>query len=160
MIFAFFESVKYVGHMLPVVVLRIYLGWWFLAAGMAKNESDYLFQPKLAAAITENMPLVNAPDWYRQILDGVIVPHWQIFAYSLMYFEFLIGMLLLIGFLARPMALLAAIVAWGYLFMTGPEQWPLYRMVITMSLVLAWVGAGRCLGLDYFFYKRHRGLLW
>jgi thiosulfate dehydrogenase (quinone) large subunit len=31
---------------------------------------------------------------------------------------------------------------------------------LVLFLILAWLGAGRCLGLDYFFYKRDRGMWW
>lgn len=160
MILAFFESVKYVGHLVPMAMLRIYIGWGFLLAALAKKESDYLLQPKLAAAINDFLPLSTAPIWYRQILDSVVVPHWQIFAYSIMYFEFLIGIGLILGFLARPLALMAAFLALNYLYTSSLELGLYYRLLIVVCLMLSWLGAGRCLGMDYFFYKRQRGLLW
>jgi thiosulfate dehydrogenase [quinone] large subunit len=36
----------------------------------------------------------------------------------------------------------------------------LHKLHFVLFLVLAWLGAGRCLGLDYFFYKRDRGIWW
>lgn len=160
MIFAFFESIKYVGHLFPVAILRIYLGQWFLRQALEKYNGDYLLQPKLAAAINDFLPNSTAPEWYRHLLDAVVVPNWQIFAYSIMYFEFLIGVGLILGFLSRPLALLATLVAWNYLYNSAPEMWPLYKLIMVVGLTLAWLGAGRCLGLDYFFFKRQRGLLW
>lgn len=160
MIFAFFESLKYVGHFFPLVVLRVFMGSWFMKEALAKYNSDYLLQPKLAAAINEFLPNSSAPDWYRNILDSAVVPHWQIFAYSLMYFEFLIGVGLIMGFLTRPLALLAAFIAWNYMYNSAADLTPFYTLQIVVALVLSWIGAGRCLGMDYFFFKRQRGLLW
>jgi len=160
MIFAFFESIKYVGHMFPVVILRVFMGSWFLRQGLMKYNGDYLLQPKLAAAINEFLPGSDAPEWYRHVLDSAVVPHWQIFAYVLMYFEFLIGGGLILGFLTRPLALAAALVAWNYMYISSPDLVPFYSLQLVVGVVLAWLGAGRCLGMDYFFFKRQRGLLW
>lgn len=160
MIFAFFESIKYVGHFFPLVILRVFMGSWFLQQALQKYNGDYLLQPKLAAAINEFLPNSNAPEWYRHILDTLVVPHWQIFAYTLMYFEFIIGVGLIVGFLTRPLAVLAAIVAWNYLYNCPAELVPFYSLQLVVAVVLAWLGAGRCLGMDYFFFKRQRGLLW
>lgn len=160
MIIAFLESIKYVGHFFPLVILRVFMGSWFLRQALVKYNGDYLVQPKLAAAINEFLPNSDAPEWYRNILDSVVVPHWQIFAYSLMYFEFIIGIGLILGFLTRPLALLAAFIAWNYGYNCAPDLIPLYSLQLVVCLVLSWLGAGRCLGLDYFFFKRQRGLLW
>ncbi len=160
MIYAFFESIKYVGHLFPVAVLRIYMGFWFLGLALDKYNGDYLLQPKLAAAINDFLPGSAAPEWYRNLMDSVVVPNWQIFAYSLMYFEFLIGISLIIGFLSRPVSLVMVLVSWSYLYMSPAELWPMHKLIMVVGFVLAWLGAGRCLGLDYFFFKRQRGLLW
>lgn len=160
MILSFFESIKYVGHFFPIALLRMYIGWGFFASALAKKESDYLLQPKLAAAINDFLPLSSAPLWYREFLDSVVVPHWQIFAYSIMYFEFLIGIGLILGFLSRPLSLIAAFLALNYLYTSSPDVGLYYRMLVVVCVMMAWVGAGRCLGMDFFFFKRQRGLLW
>lgn len=160
MIIAFLESVKYVGHFFPLVILRVFMGSWFLRQALLKYNGDYLLQPKLAAAINEFLPNSDAPEWYRNFLDSVVVPHWQLFAYSLMYFEFIIGTGLILGFLTRPLAILGAFIAWNYSYNTAPDLVPFYTLQLVVCLVLSWLGAGRCLGMDYFFFKRQRGLLW
>ncbi|MBX7230913.1 MAG: DoxX family membrane protein [Bdellovibrionales bacterium] len=160
MIFSFFESFKYVGHLFPVVVLRMSLGGWFFTQAVTKYQGDFLLQPKLAAALSEFLPSSMAPDWYRQMADSLLIPHWQIFSYTLMYFEFLIGLSFIFGFLVRPFAVLGMVVAWCYLNMTSHEVSDFYQLQIVVFFVLGWLGAGRCLGIDYFFFKRQRGLLW
>jgi thiosulfate dehydrogenase [quinone] large subunit len=160
MLVAFFESVKYVGHQFPIALLRIYIGWSFLTTAWIRYQGDYLSQPRIAAAITEWAPVSNAPDWYKTFLDQVVVPNWQVFAYCVVYFGFLVGISFILGFFVRPVALLAAIVSLNFVYNSGPHAVDLHKLHLVLFLILAWVGAGRCLGLDYFFYKRDRGIWW
>jgi thiosulfate dehydrogenase [quinone] large subunit len=160
MFVAFFESVKYVGHLIPIALLRIYVGVSFFEQAWARYQGDYLVQPKLAAAIAEWAPSSSAPDWYKDFLDQVVVPHWQLFAYCVVYFGFLVGLSLILGFFVRPVAVLAAIVTINFIYNSGPDMVDLHKLHLVVFLTLAWLGAGRCLGLDYFFYKRDRGIWW
>ena len=160
MIVAFLESIKYVGHLVPMAILRIYLGYYFLLEAIEKYQGDFLLQPKLAAAITDFLPNSAAPVWYKHLLDQVVVPNWQIFAYIVTYFEFVIGLSFLLGLFVRPVALLGAVLALNYLFSSSVELATLYKLQIAVFLTMAWLGAGRCLGCDYFFFKRQRGIWW
>lgn len=160
MFVAFFESIKYVGHLLPLAFLRIYVGYYFLQNAIEKLEGDYLLQPRLAAAINEYIPQSQAPIWYAQLLEGVVVPHWQIFAYTITYCEFVIGVSFLVGFLVRPVALVGAFLSLNYIVLSAPSLGELHKAYLAMFIILAWMGAGRCLGFDYFFFKRNRGIWW
>lgn len=160
MLVAFFESIKYVGHMFPLALLRVYMGYYFLLQAMQRYEGDYLVQPRLAATISEWLPFSSAPDWYRQILESTVVPNWQFFAYTLTYFEFLIGLSFIVGFLVRPIALVGVFLSLNYIYISGSHSLDLSKFHLITFLVLAWLGAGRCLGMDYFFFKRKRGIWW
>ena len=160
MLVAYLESVKYVGHLFPLAVLRIYLGWSFFSTALARLHSDYLTQPILSDAIKEWAPNSSAPEFYKEFLDKVVVPNWQVFAYCVVYFGFLIGASFILGFFVRPVALIAALVTINFVYNSGPEMVELHRLHLVLFLILAWLGAGRCLGLDYFFYKRDRGMWW
>lgn len=160
MFYSFLESFKYVGHLFPLVILRVYMGVWFLDQALEKYRGDFLSQPRLAALITDNLPAAQVPDWYRSFMDSVVVPHWQIFAYTQTYFEFLIGVGLILGFLVRPISLAGFILALQALALSLPEQADFHRLHVIVFLTLAWLGAGRCLGMDYYFFKRQRGWLW
>ena len=35
-----------------------------------------------------------------------------------------------------------------------------YKTILAVHVMMAWVGAGRCLGFDYYFFKRRRGIWW
>jgi thiosulfate dehydrogenase [quinone] large subunit len=160
MFVAFFESIKYVGHLFPLALLRIYIGVSFFEVAWVRAKGDYLVQPKLAAAIAEWAPASSAPDWYKDFLDQIVVPHWQLFAYCVVYFGFLVGLSFMMGFFVRPVAVLAAIVTLNFIYNSSPETVDLHKLHLVIFLTLAWLGAGRCLGMDYFFYKRDRGIWW
>jgi len=74
--------------------------------------------------------------------------------------EFLIGVSLTIGFLVRPAALLGMLLFVNLIYSGNDSLLELNKIVFAVLLLFFWTGAGRCLGLDYFFYKRKRGLLW
>lgn len=160
MFVSYLESIKYVGHLFPVALLRIYLGWTFATTAWARYHGDYLTQPTIAATITEWAPASTAPEWYKDFLDRTVVPNWQFFAYCVVYFGFMVGGSFLLGFFVRPVAILAALVSLNFMYSSGPELADLYRLHFVLFLVLAWLGAGRCFGVDYFFYKRDRGPWW
>ena len=160
MIVTFFESFKYVGHLFPVVVLRVYIGLYFLGTAYGKYDGDFLFRPRLAATINEFLPMSDAPFWYQRFVEALVIPNWQLFAYVLTYCEFLIGLSFVLGFLVRPLALLGLVMSLNYVYTTSPAVSGMYQAYVVIFLVLAWLGAGRCLGFDYYFFKRQRGIWW
>ncbi|MFP5520111.1 MAG: DoxX family membrane protein [Bdellovibrionia bacterium] len=160
MLLAFFESIKYVGHLLPVSFLRIYLGYYYFQLALAKYSGDFLTRPRIADQIAEWLPASQAPVWYKALLNSYFIPHWQTVAFAIVGIEFAIGISYLLGYVVRPIALLAAFFALNLMFMSGPQQEELLKTFFAIHIILAWIGAGRCLGLDYYFYKRRRGLWW
>lgn len=160
MFVAFFESIKYVGHLFPLALLRVYLGYIFIQNASLRIEGDYLLQPRLAAAITEFLPQFSVPVWYARWLEFVVVPHWLIFSYSITYIEFIIGLSFIFGFLVRPMALVGVFLSLNFIVTNSPALTSLYQLYAILFFTMAWLGAGRCLGFDYFFFKRNRGIWW
>jgi thiosulfate dehydrogenase [quinone] large subunit len=160
MFVSFLESFKYVGHLFPVAFLRIFMGYYFLHMALARAGGEFLQQPRLAAIIMENLPQSHVPTWYANLLQFVIVPNWQFFAYFITYCEFIIGISFIIGFLVRPAALLGIVLMLNFIAGGGAGGHDIQQTFLALFVVLFWVGAGRCLGFDYFFYKRHRGLWW
>lgn len=160
MFVAFFESVKYVGHLIPIAFLRIFLGYYYLDLAMTKFQGPFLVQPRFAGEIAEILPALSAPIWYKTWVEALVIPHWQSIAFLLVGIEFAIAISYLLGYVVRPMALIAAFLALNQLALTtaGAEAFP--RMLLAIHLTFAWIGAGRCLGLDYYFFKRRRGLWW
>lgn len=160
MFVAFFESVKYVGHLLPIAFLRIFLGYYYLQQAMMKFRGDYLSRPRLAAQVADVLPTLQAPAGYRFFLENILIPHWQIFAFSILAIEFGIALSYLLGYVVRPMALLGVLLSFNMLILMGNGSEDLFKTFIAIHFIMAWVGAGRCLGVDYYFYKRRRGVWW
>jgi thiosulfate dehydrogenase [quinone] large subunit len=171
MIVAFVESFKYVGHLIPVACLRIFLGGYYLKHGIASFQSDFLVKAYLAEDIRNHLPQNTAPEWFRWFLENAVIPNWQVFAVGLAVAQIFIGVSYIVGYLVRPAALVGILFSLGLMGAIGVGgvhgsgniigislQATTFMLVI--HLVLGWVGAGRCLGLDYYFYKRHRGLWW
>lgn len=160
MFVSFLESIKHVGHLYPVALLRIFLGYIYFGDAWDRLNGAFLEQPRLAAMIMQNLANKDISPWYRQLLEGLIVPNWQFFAYSIVYFEFVIGISFLLGFLVRPVSLLGIFITANAIFIGSPELVPMQKCFLAMFIVLMWIGAGRCLGFDFYFYKRQRGLWW
>ena len=160
MIVAFFESVKYAGHLFPIAFLRIFVGYFYLQEASSKAQGEYLVQPQLAGMVNEWLNKGMLPQWYQNWLEAIVVPYWQVFAYLATVGQVLLGISFLAGFLVRPMALIAALISLNFVFMAESSQMGLHKMFFAVNVTLAWFGAGRCLGFDYFFFKRNRGIWW
>ncbi len=160
MITSFIESMRYVGHLLPISLLRIYLGYFYLHQALSKLNGDFLLRPRIAAQIADWLPAAQIPAWYKNILEFIVIPNWQYVAFMIMALQFAVGISYLLGYLVRPMAVIAFFMALQGLSMSFLGLEDMQRLFMATHLTLAWVGAGRCLGVDYYFFKRRRGIWW
>ncbi len=102
----------------------------------------------------------HIPSWFRLLLSEQIIPYWQTVAFVIIGFQLVVAISYIIGYVVRPVSILAILLCIVYLMIFSTEQEIFFKLLIASHLVLAWVGAGRCLGLDYYFYKRRRGVWW
>lgn len=160
MLVAFFESVKYVGHLLPISFLRIFLGYFYLQQALVKYRGDFLTRPRLADQMAEWLPASLAPNWFKVFASSQMIPNWQTVAFIILGLEFAVAISYIAGYVVRPIALLGIILCVLMLFISGPQSEDLFKTFIAIHLILGWVGAGRCLGFDYYFFKRRRGIWW
>ena len=162
MIISFLESIKYVGYTFPLSFFRIYLGYLFFKKAMSKTHDGYLSYLDMMTNISERVFMDPDPNWYEKFLTQVVISeaNWKLFAYITTYCEFMIGLSFLIGFLVRPISVLGMLLSLHYIWAQGPFGSEIYQLFFALFVVTLWMGAGRSLGLDYFFYKRHRGWLW
>lgn len=160
MLAAFIESIKYVGHLIPVAFLRIFLGYYYLQQALFKFNSDFLARPRLAAQIADVLPTLDQPMWYKFMIEKMVIQHWQSFAFMVLGLEFAIAISYLIGYVVRPMAFLGIALSINYLILFGSNTEEFYRTFIAIHFMMAWIGAGRCLGVDYYYFKRRRGIWW
>lgn len=154
------ESLKYVGHYFAIFFLRIFVGVYILNMGLDKFYGSYLTEPLLAAQINEFFNISSTSWGADYFFLEVVRPYWTSFAKIQVGIELLTGFLLIIGFLVRPVMLVLVIYLWGLSYIQAPELWPWISMLSAVLFSLGWAGAGRCVGVDYYFYKRYRGFLW
>ena len=160
MIVAFFESIKYVGHLFPISFFRIYLGYFYLMRALDAYHSGFLEQAYLAEDIRSFIPKSPAPEWYKLFLDVVVIQRWQFFAMFIIGSQLFIAVSYFLGYLVRPAALLGLFLTLNFSLALSSQQTELTGFLLLFHVILGWLGAGRCLGFDYFFYKRRRGLWW
>lgn len=160
MLVAFLESFKYVGHMLPLVFLRVFMGYYYLNQALIKYSGEELYKPVIANQIADWLPKSQVPFGYKAFIEEYVITHWQTLAYSLTGLEFLIAFSYLVGFAVRPIGIIAAIMSFNLALLYGPSTEALFKTFFAVHLTMAWLGAGRCLGVDYYFYKRQRGIWW
>ena len=161
MFVAFVESIKYVGHLLPIAFLRIFVGYFYFNQALLYLHNDFLTHAYLAEDIRAYLPHSSSPEWYRSLTETVIISNWQIFAYLITIFYLLIGLSYILGYMVRTFALIGVFLALNLILALGPHQSELSTtMILVVHLTIGWLGAGRCLGIDYYFFKRRRGIWW
>ncbi len=161
MIVAFFESYKYIGHLYPLFFLRIFMGYYYFNHAFQSFKAEYLSHAILAEQIRAYLPASLAPEWYKYFLETAVIPNWQFFASFVLISQFFVGASLLAGYLVRPATLLAIFLGFNLLWAIGPSGGDIQdHLILIVIFTLGWLGAGRCLGVDYYFYRKRRGIWW
>jgi len=158
MLSAFFESIKYVGHVFPIAFLRIYLGYYWFHQSLTEYHSG-LFTSQVFADELKASSFINSfPSWYRWIFENLVFPYWSLVSHGVLCAAFAVGISLIIGFLVRPLCILGIIMSLHFIWYGLQEN--TYAVFVAIFITLIAVGAGRCVGFDYYFYKRNRGIWW
>jgi len=160
MLQAYFESIKYVGHLLPMSFLRIFLGYFYLDLVFKDWRPFILGVGGYSDIFVEAINKSHIPSWYRLLLSEYMIPHWQVCAFIIIGLQLAVGVSYILGYVVRPISIVAVFLCLNYLTIYPIDREIFFRLLISCHIMLAWVGAGRCLGLDYYFYKRRRGLWW
>ncbi|MCC6277651.1 MAG: hypothetical protein IT289_07035 [Oligoflexia bacterium] len=160
MMISLIESVKYMGHLWPVAIFRVVLGFWILDSTRRHWNQGFLDQP-LIEKILEHLWNRGVDPEFVHWVQNWLTPHWLVINYLVMGTLFLISIAYIVGFLVRPAAVLAVVSVLIHNLIFGEPQVPeLHRLSVAVHLLLMLLGAGRCLGFDYYFYKRSRKIWW
>lgn len=154
------ESLRYINHLWPVLIPRLYMSYFFFSRYYDKFNADFLHQPKLSAAIDEFLYLSEPPAWIQSLFVDYAQENWSLAAGLIMNIEWVLGLLFLIGFLNRPGALFGMFFLYTMSFIASPVEQLQFLPIIIILMALTVFGSGRVGGVDYFFYKRQRGLVW
>ncbi len=154
------ESLRYVNHLWPIVVLRLYVSYFFFSSYAKMLSSNFLSQPRLSALIDEHLYASNAPEWVQSFFVNYIQENWVFSSGVMLNTEWLLAVLFLVGFLNRPGAILGIVYLYMVSFIHPPVEVSHATPIMMILFVLMLFGSGRVGGVDYFFYKRKRGLIW
>ena len=155
------ESFRYSNHMWPMFLLRVYVGVYLISESFYKTSMGFLEKPVLSALIDENLfALENAPGFIKSFYLDLVQPNWLFWSKALINIEWFIGLLFICGLLVRPAAVLMFFYVYLVSFILSTGAWMAMEQILIMVVLLLISGAGRVGGLDYFFYKRQRGLIW
>ena len=132
------------------LIVRVYTGWQWLAAGWGKIQNPAWFGADAGSALTGfvNGALQKSTgdhpdvtDWYAALLQAVVLPHANLFANLVTVGELLVGLGLIFGALTGVAAFFGTFMNANYLFAGTLSTNPLLFILGTW-LVLAWRVAG------------------
>lgn len=149
--------------MIYLAFLRIYIGYYFLAAGINKLSGGFLSKPILAG-ILKGWAEKNPHWWYKDFLIETAIPNADLFSYLVVTGEIAVGGLLIAGLMTRAAALAGIFMNLNFYFASGwtaPASSGINRLFIVCQAVLLLTGAGRALGVDAFLKKAApKSVLW
>jgi len=153
-----------------IAVLRVVVGAWFLKAVSTKLVMDWSgvlpypvvsprflgFQPKRVAEFAAENPV----GWYKDFLEGIVVPNAKVFASLQAYGEVAVGVGLVLGLLTGLTALVGLFLALNYglatQWMTFGQQ-GFHLLLITSMVIFLFARAGRRWGVDAWVLARTSG---
>lgn len=140
--------------------LRIFLGYFYFDLVFKDWRQFVIGVGGYSDIFVEALNKAQIPAWYRLVLSEYIIPNWHAYAFIIIGLQLVVAVSYVIGYVVRPVSLLAVVLCLNYLMIFPFEREIFFKLLISCHIMLAWVGAGRCLGLDYYFFKRRRGLWW
>ncbi|SDJ98015.1 DoxX family protein [Sediminibacillus albus] len=131
-----------------LAIIRIYLGYQFLHAGIEKiagggfDASGFL-QGAVASATGEH-PAVQG--WWAAFLEHVALPNSSLFSFLVMWGEVLVGIALILGLLTNFAALMGMVMNFAFLF-SGTVSTNGQMILLAFFVIVAGANAGKY-GLD------------
>ncbi len=146
-------------NVLCLLPLRLAVGIAFLVAGQAKIAAGNwgaAYETRLSEFVTAN--LENAFQFYRPVLESVVLPHAGKFAVLVAWGELLVGVSIFLGLFTRFGALAGIFIIVNYTFAIGLGLWvPSLETLFLWSLVTLLISsAGRGMGADQVLRSRKR----
>ncbi len=143
------------------LLVRLYLGWTWLEAGIEKFKNPAWTGSTAGSAIkvfllgalkktTGDHPDVQ--NWYAWFINHAVLPHATLFSYLVTYGEILVGIALILGLFTALSSFFGAFMNMNYL-LAGTVSINPILLILAMLLLAAHKIAGH-IGLDYFIDKR------
>lgn len=149
-----FREHTYLWH---VVILRLYIGYYFLYQGIRKYQRDFPNSDWITHQIGD-LTTVELYPWYKSFLVDYVVPHREVFGFLVMSGEILVGACLILGLMTRFSSIVALFMLVNFYLGPGMARGGASLaqqqtfMVILFVFLLS--NPGRTLGLDGLIFKR------
>lgn len=144
-----------------VVLLRLWIGYYFLQQGIRKYQRDFPKGDWIGRQIGDIATLDLYP-WYKIFLQDYVVPHRELFGYLVMGGEILVGLCLVLGLLTRFSAVVGLFMLINYYLGIGMVRGGALlaqQQTFIVSLVIFLLSnPGRTLGLDGLLFSKGKGL--
>ena len=146
-----------------IVLLRVVVGAWFLKAVWTKLTLAFLwgvipypavsprflgFHPKRVAEFAAGNPI----GWYKEFLEGTVLPHAKLFASLQSYGEACVGIGLVLGLVTGLSALVGLFLSLNYglaaQWMSFSQQ-GLHLVLVASMVMFLGTRAGRFWGVDW-----------
>lgn len=135
------------------LILRLYLGYTWLTAGIGKVTSDVWTGDQAGVAVKGFMGGAVAlaeegevAGWYAWFLENLVIPNAEVFSYMVAWGEVLIGLGLIVGLLTGIAAFFGAMMNMSFLLAGTVSSNPVMFMLAVL-IIMAWKVAG-WYGLD------------
>lgn len=137
------------------------MGYFYLNNALDLIALKVLKEPYFADLARKGLETGTLPPWYADFIQNIFIPHGNYFAYGILILEFATAISYLLGYMVRPVSVIVGLLCLHFMAVAlSPSEILQLKTFVVIHISLAWLGAGRCLGFDYFFYKRHRGIWW
>lgn len=139
-----------------LAVLRLYLGVIFAIAAYGKL-AHLAALPDMIGGFVNNVGLVRAPEFYKEFLSGVVVPHLKAFAMLTVAGETFVALSMLTGTVVRLGGVVALFLLTNYMLTKGMWWWDPSSNDGAQSVIAAVVvigAAGRAFGIDAYLAAR------
>jgi len=150
-----------------VVLLRIVVGVWFVKAVWTKFTLAFLwdlipypavsprfvaFHPKRIAEFAAGNPV----EWYKNFLEGTVLPNSKVFATLQTFGEAAVGLGLILGLVTGLTALVGLFLCLNYGLGSqwmGFGQQGFHVLLVTSMIIFLFARAGRTWGVDQIFAR-------
>ena len=139
-----------------LVILRLHLGVILLITVAGKIFGTEPFSVEMVSYL-EGVSRRNAPGFYQDVIQQLVLPHATLFSYLVMTGEVVAGLSLLLGLCTRVGAVIAMFLFLNYLFSKGRWFWSpdSEDAAVFFSALVCLIGAaGRVLGVDACLARR------
>ena len=140
----------------PLVLIRVFCGYYFLSAVITKLTLGMLKEPTYGGFFQKAIATHTSP-WYKSFLAEVIIPNIGFFASLQLGGEILLGAALILGLLTRLAALVGVFALLNYWYAVGGAfpMVPQVNKLMGFSLVVVFLtAAGQSFGVDRWLHQK------